>query len=48
MQPYNIIEIFTGEEARWQGEPLSSAMVRLVHDLKIRGPVYGDQGIEGA
>jgi len=39
VQSYNIIEIFIGEEARWQGQPLATAMVQLVHDLKI-GKIY--------
>ena len=48
MQPYNIIEIFTSEEARWQGEPLYSAIVRMVHDLKIAARCLVTKGIEGA
>ena len=48
MQPYNIIEIFIGEEARWQGQPLATAMVQLVHDLKIAARCMVTRGIEGA
>jgi CBS domain-containing protein len=32
---YNIIEIFTDEEARYKGKPLYKAIVDLVKDLKI-------------
>jgi CBS domain-containing protein len=35
MLQYKVIEIFTGEEARWQGRPLHEAVVRYVRDLKI-------------
>ena len=48
MQSYNIIEIFIGEEARWQGQPLASAMVHVVHDLKIAARCMVTRGIEGA
>ena len=48
MQPYNIIEIFIGEAARWQGEPLYSAIVGMVHDLKIAARCLVTKGIEGA
>ena len=48
MQPYNIIEIFIGEEARWQGQPLYNAMVQLVHDLKIAARCMVTKGIEGS
>ncbi len=48
MQPYNIIEIFISEEARWQGEPLYSAIVGMVHDLKIAARCLVTKGIEGA
>jgi CBS domain-containing protein len=48
MQPYTIIEIFIDEEARWQGEPLSTAIVRLVHDLKIAARCLVTRGIAGS
>jgi CBS domain-containing protein len=48
MQQYKIIEIFTSEEARWQGEPLHSAIVQLVHSLKIAARCLVTRGIEGA
>jgi CBS domain-containing protein len=48
LQPYTIIEIFIGEEARWQGGPLSSALVGMVHDLKIAARCLVTRGIEGA
>lgn len=34
MLPYRIIEIFTSEQARWQGTPLADAVVQFVHDRK--------------
>ncbi len=48
MQLYNIIDIFISEESRWQGEPLSSAIVGMVHDLKIAARCLVTKGIEGA
>jgi len=48
MQHYKIIEIFTGAEARWQGQPLHSAVVQAVHDLKIAARCLVLRGIEGA
>lgn len=48
MQQYKVIEIFTSEEARWRGEPLHSAIVQMVHDLKIAARCLVTKGIEGA
>jgi CBS domain-containing protein len=48
MQPYTIIEIFIDEEARWQGEALFTAMVKLVHDLKIAARCLVTRGIAGS
>jgi CBS domain-containing protein len=48
MQQYKIIEIFTSEEVRWQGEPLHTAIVQLVHDLKSAARCLVTRGIEGA
>ena len=35
MLQYKVIEIFTSEEARWQGKQLHTAVVQSVNDLKI-------------
>ena len=48
MQPYTIIEIFISEEAQWQREPLYSAIIRMVHDLKIAARCLVTRGIEGS
>ncbi len=48
MQQYKIIEIFTSEEVRWQGNPVSSALVQFVHDLKIAARCLVTRGIEGS
>jgi CBS domain-containing protein len=48
LQPYNIIEIFISEEARWQGELLYTALIQMVHDLKIAARCLVTKGIEGA
>ncbi len=48
MLHYKIIEIFTAEEARWRGEPLSKAVVQMVHDLKIAARCLVTRGIEGS
>ncbi len=34
MLQYRIVEIFTSEQARWQGGPLADAVVQCVHDRK--------------
>jgi CBS domain-containing protein len=48
MLQYKVIEIFTGEEARWQGKQLYSAIVRRVTDLKIAARCIVTRGIEGS
>lgn len=48
MQQYKKIEIFTSEEARWQGQPLYNAIVQFVHDLKIAARCVVTRGIEGS
>jgi CBS domain-containing protein len=48
MQQYKIIEIFTSEEVRWQGNPLHDAIVQFVHDLKIAARCLVTRGIAGA
>ena len=48
MQPYRKIEIFTSEEARWEGRPLYAAIVQFVHDLKIAARCLVTRGIEGS
>ncbi|MCL4501077.1 MAG: DUF190 domain-containing protein [Deltaproteobacteria bacterium] len=47
MQQYKKIEIFTSEEARWQGQPLYDAIVQFVRDLKIAARCLVTKGIEG-
>lgn len=47
MQHYKKIEIFTNEEARWQGQPLYAAVVQFIHDLKIAARCLVTRGIEG-
>ena len=48
MLQYRIIEVFTSEEADWQGRALSSAVVEFVRDLKIAARIIVTRGIEGA
>jgi CBS domain-containing protein len=48
MLQYKIIEIFTDEDARWHGEPLASAVVKHVNDLKIAARSMVTKGIEGS
>jgi len=45
---YKIIEIFSSEEARWQGQPLHSAIVQHVSSLKIAARCIVTKGIEGS
>jgi CBS domain-containing protein len=47
MQRYKVIEIFTDEEGRWQGEPLPSAIIQYVRDLKIAARCLVIRGIAG-
>ena len=48
MLQYKKIEIFTSEEARWEGRPLYAAIVQFVHDLKIAARCLVTRGIEGS
>jgi CBS domain-containing protein len=48
MQQYKKIEIFTSEEARWEGGPLYAAIVQFVHDLRIAARCLVTRGIEGS
>jgi CBS domain-containing protein len=48
MLQYKKIEIFTSEQARWQGRPLYDALVQFVHDLKIAARCLVTRGIEGS
>jgi CBS domain-containing protein len=45
---YKKIEIFTSEQARWEGRPLYDAVVQFVHDLKIAARCLVTRGIEGS
>lgn len=47
MLQYRIIEIFTSEEARWQGSPLADAVVRYIHDLKAGMRCLVTRGVQG-
>lgn len=47
MLKYKVIEIFTSEEARWQGKPLSEAVVQHVRDLKIAARCIVTRGTDG-
>ncbi len=48
MLQYKIIEIFTSEEARWQGQPLHRAIIQHVSSLKIAARSIVTRGIEGS
>jgi CBS domain-containing protein len=48
MLQYKKIEIFTSEQARWEGRPLYDAVVQFVHDLKIAARCLVTRGIEGS
>jgi CBS domain-containing protein len=48
MAQYKKIEIFTSEEARWEGQPLYEAVVRLVADMKIAARCSVIKGIGGS
>jgi len=48
MLQYRKIEIYTSEQARWEGRPLYDAMVQFVHDLKIAARCLVTRGIEGS
>ncbi len=44
---YSIIEIFTGEEARYHGKPLYEEVVQYIRGLKIAARCMVIRGIEG-
>jgi CBS domain-containing protein len=48
MLQYKKIEIYTSEQARWEGRLLYDAMVQFVHDLKIAARCLVTRGIEGS
>lgn len=48
MLQYRIIEIFTNEEAQWQGQPVYTAVVNYVNGLKIAARTLVTRGIEGS
>jgi CBS domain-containing protein len=48
MLRYKKIEIFTSEQARWEGRPLYDAVVQFVHDQKIAARCLVTRGIEGS
>ncbi|NOX25470.1 MAG: CBS domain-containing protein [Deltaproteobacteria bacterium] len=48
MLRYKIIEIFTSEEERWNGQALYGAIVEYVNDLKIAARTIVMRGIEGS
>jgi CBS domain-containing protein len=45
---YKKIEIFTSEAARWQGQPLSEAVVQAVRDLKSAARCLVERGSAGS
>ncbi len=47
MQPYKIIDIFTSEEAHWQGKLTSRAVGEYIHDLKIPARLLVVRGVAG-
>lgn len=47
MLSYKAIEIFTNEEARWQGKPVGEAVVRYVAGLKIAARCIVTRGTDG-
>lgn len=47
MLQYRVIEIFTSEKVRWEGRPLSEAVVQYVHDLKIAARCLVTRAIDG-
>lgn len=45
--PYGVIEIFTGEEVRFEGAPLSRRIVEYVRDQKLAARCIVSRGIAG-
>jgi CBS domain-containing protein len=48
MLKYKIIEIFTSEDVKWQGQSIYSAIVDYVNSLKIAARTIVTRGIEGS
>jgi len=47
MPQYRLIDIFTSEDARWNGRPIGEAMVQTVADLKIAARCHVMRGVGG-
>jgi CBS domain-containing protein len=47
MLKYQVIEIFTSEEARWRGKPISDAVIQYVRDRKIAARCIVTRGTDG-
>ncbi|MDA8116764.1 MAG: DUF190 domain-containing protein [Actinomycetota bacterium] len=45
---YKIVEIFTSEEAKWDGRPLYQAVVEQVIELRVAARTMVTRGIEGS
>ena len=48
MLDYKAIEIFSSEQARCQGKPLSDAVIHYLHDLKIAARCIVTRGVAGS
>lgn len=44
---YNVIEIFTSEEARWRGKPISDAVIGVLRDARIAARCIVSRGQAG-
>lgn len=44
---YNIITIYTSEEARWKGKPVSEAILNHLHQIKLAARCIVTRGIAG-
>lgn len=44
---YNIIEVFTREDARWQGKPVHDAIIKFIRDRKMAARVMVSKGVAG-
>lgn len=44
---YKALEVYTGEDVRWHGQPLSEAILTLVRDLKVAARCTVTRGIAG-
>ncbi len=44
---YHVIEVFTSEEARWQGKPVAEAVIALLHDARIAARCIVSRGQAG-